>query len=62
MMDVIYSNVKPQFEEFGPFVYKESDDYSALNYSNTLDFNGRYLPVVNATYKQSVTFDSDASG
>ena len=49
MMDVIYSNVKPQFQEFGPFVYKETDDYTDLSYSN-FTFYGNSLPGVNATY------------
>ena len=60
-MDVIYSNAKPQFQEFGPFVYKEADSYTDLQ-SSSLDFEGEYLPGVNATFQQSVTFDSDASG
>ena len=61
MMDVIYSNAQPKFKEFGPFVYKESDTYADLDYSD-LDFNGRSLDGVNATFSQSITFDSDASG
>ena len=28
MMDVIYSNAQPKFQELGPFVYKESDTYA----------------------------------
>ena len=62
MMDVIYSNAQPTFKEFGPFVYKETDTYADLDYTGTLDFNGRYLNGVNATFSQSITFDSDASG
>ena len=37
MMEVIYSNAKPQFQEFGPFVYKEADSYTDLQ-SSSLDF------------------------
>ncbi len=35
-MDVTYKNVKPEFMEFGPYVYRESDIYNDLDYS-TLD-------------------------
>ena len=59
VMDVIYSNAKPQFQEFGPYVYRETDNYTDKAYADDLDFNGNPLPVVNATYRQYVTFDSD---
>ena len=62
MMEVIYSNSKPQFQEMGPFVYKESNEYENLTYSDNLNFYGDELPIVNATYSQSVKFDSDSSG
>ena len=62
MMDVIYSNAQPKFKEFGPFVYKESDTYANLTYTEDLKFNGASLHGVNATFSQNITFDSDASG
>ena len=63
MMDVIYTNAKPQFQEFGPYVYREASDYTDLVYKdNFIEFNGESLHGVNATYKQSVTFDSDPTG
>jgi len=31
---VIYKNVKPQFMEFGPYIYRESDIYSNLSYAD----------------------------
>ena len=32
MMDVIYKNAKPKFQEFGPFVYREMENYTDLEY------------------------------
>ena len=61
MMDVVYSNAQPKFQELGPFVYKETNDYADLDYSN-LDFSGTSFAGVNATFSQSITFDSDTSG
>jgi len=31
-MQVVYKNLKPQFMEFGPYIYRESDTYSDLVY------------------------------
>jgi hypothetical protein len=33
-MDVIYKNQKPEFMEFGPYVYREYDNYDDLNYTS----------------------------
>ena len=62
MMDVIYTNAKPQFQEFGPYVYRETSDYKDLVYAKDIEIDGERLHSVNATYKQSVTFDSDPTG
>ena len=32
-MQVVYSNKKPEFMEFGPYIYRESDIYDDLVYS-----------------------------
>jgi hypothetical protein len=29
-MQVVYRNVKPQFMEYGPYVYREGDNYTDL--------------------------------
>lgn len=31
-LNVVYKNEKPEFQEFGPYVYRESDTYSDLDY------------------------------
>jgi hypothetical protein len=31
--DVVYKAAKPAFKEFGPYIYRESDTYSDLQYS-----------------------------
>lgn len=31
-LDVVYQNAKPEYQEFGPYVYRESDTYSDLDY------------------------------
>ena len=32
--EVVYTNAKAEFQEFGPFIYRESDTYTNLDYSN----------------------------
>ena len=31
--DVIYKGARPEFEEFGPYYYRESDTYDDVQYS-----------------------------
>ena len=61
--DVIYKNVKPDFMEFGPYIYRESDTYSDLDYRN-LDnlISESELPSVFNKFSQGTTFDSDGDG
>ena len=33
-MDVIYAAAKPEFQEFGAYVYRETDTYDNVSYSN----------------------------
>jgi hypothetical protein len=33
-MKVIYTGAKPEFTEFGPYTYRESDTYSNLTYES----------------------------
>jgi len=38
--DVIYKGEKPQFEQYGPFIYREYDQYTDVSYGKTLKVNG----------------------
>ena len=63
MMEVVYTNAKPTFQEFGPYVYLESNDYTDMSYTSlsSPSFDAEY-PAVNTIYNQSVTFESDVDG
>jgi len=32
--DVVYTGAKPEFEEFGPYTYREWDSYTDVSWSN----------------------------
>ena len=58
--DVTYKNAKPEFMEFGPYVYRESDTYSDLVYQDLDNLvSGEALPSVQNTFVQGVTYDDD---
>ena len=62
-MDVTYKNAKPEFQEFGPYVYREYDEYNNLNYTSLDNVIGQeQLPVVKNNFNQSTVFDSDGDG
>lgn len=50
-LDVTYKNAKPEFMEFGPYIYRESDTYSDLVWKD-LDniISGESLPSVENTF------------
>jgi len=59
-MAVTYTNAKPEFMEFGPYVYRESDSYDDLVYGtmdNTISQKG--LPAVFSNFTTTTAFDSD---
>ena len=61
--DVIYNNHKPEFKEFGPYTYREYDNYTDLVYEdleNVID--GEELPAVFSKFIQYTEFDSDTTG
>lgn len=62
-MDVVYKNAKPEFMEYGPYVYREYDNYTDLVY-NDLDNNisGESLPAVYNKFLQYIEFDEDTEG
>ena len=31
---VVYTNAQPEYQEFGPYIYREFDNYNDLNYTN----------------------------
>ena len=56
--EVTYKNAKPEFMEFGPYIYRETDTYSDLVYQdldNTI--SGESLPSVKMSFSQSVQYD-----
>ena len=62
-MDVVYKNAKPEFMEYGPYVYREYDNYTDIEYGN-LDnaISGEQLPAVYNKFIQYVEFDEDKEG
>ena len=42
--DVVYKGMKPQFEEFGPYIYREWDNYTDVKYDQTLEITGNNDP------------------
>lgn len=38
--DVIYKGAKPEFEQYGPYIYREYDIFTDVNYGQTLKVNG----------------------
>lgn len=60
---MIYKNVKPEFMEFGPYIYRESDTYSNLTYEPLENLISQSeLPSVFNKFTQGTTFDSDGDG
>ena len=60
---VIYTNEKPRYQEFGPYIYRESDTYSDLNYTKLDNQIGQEeLDVVYNTFTQGNTFTEDGDG
>ena len=61
--DVIYRSKKPEFMEFGPYVYREFDNYDDLNYTG-LDniISQEELPAVFNKFTVGDNFDSDPVG
>lgn len=37
--DVIYSGASPEYKEFGPYTYREYDEFTELDYSQKLEDN-----------------------
>jgi hypothetical protein len=40
MDDVIYKGEKPIFEQYGPYIYRETDDWTNVSYDHDLEVTG----------------------
>lgn len=62
-MDVVYKGEKPMFKEFGPYTYREFDNYEDLDYSPLDNIVGREeLPAVYNNFTQGITFETGGDG
>ena len=60
---MLYKGAKPEFTEFGPYVYRERDDYSNLTYGEMTDAtDGITKPSVSMDFVQSTSFEEDSDG
>ena len=60
-MDVVYTGAKPEFQEFGPYTYRESDTYSNLTYEGLDNIIGQEeLPAVYNYFTQSIAPTDEA--
>ena len=61
--DVVYKNHKPAYREYGPYVYREWDNYTDLVYEDLDNFiSEESLPAVYNQFSQGTEFDSDVLG
>ena len=57
---MIYTNAKPEFREFGPYRYREYDNYTELVYEDLDNSIGKEsLPAVFANFSQGVSYVGD---
>jgi hypothetical protein len=56
--DVIYKGLRPEFEQYGPYVYKEYDTYSDVIYEQQLPVNGRS----DSSYSDNIKNKDTATG
>jgi hypothetical protein len=62
-LDVTYKNAKPEFMEYGPYIYREFDNYTELVYEDLDNEIGQEaLPTVYSTFVQGTNFDKDDVG
>ena len=60
---VIFNGEKPEFMEFGPYIYTEYDDYNGIYYDETFNpASGTEEMAAFATYSQSTVFKKDGDG
>jgi hypothetical protein len=56
---VLFKNAKPEFMEFGPYIYQETDTLDDLVWTQLeSQSNGKMSDVVLATYNQKTAFTS----
>lgn len=61
--EVTYMNAKPEFMEFGPYVYREFDDYNGATYSDLDNQIGQEsIGAVYSKFVQGNNFTSDVTG
>lgn len=61
--DVLYRGAKPEFTEFGPYIYRENDDYTNLEYGEMTDAtDGITKPSVSMDFVQTTNFEKDSDG
>lgn len=61
--DVVYKNAEPEFMEYGPYVYREFDNYDDLDYKRLDNEIGEgSLKAVFNTFTQGTEFSKDGDG
>ena len=62
-LEVTYKNAKPEFMEYGPYIYREFDTYNDLVYENLDNEIGQEsLPTVYNKFVQGNNYTSDEVG